>query len=114
MMPPMPAGIGAGATDEERTLYLTPKGRYTAADIRANGPRLPSEKFKGILASHNMNPRKGEPICPITHTASDARYTWIVGGQSYQFCCPPCIDEFVRLAREKPETIRAPEAYVKQ
>jgi hypothetical protein len=108
----MPAGLGS--TEAERDLYLKPHGGYTAADIRANGPLLPSQKFKGIRAEHDMHPKPGDRLCPITNTRANPKFAWIVGGRSYEFCCPPCIDEFVQRAREKPETIRAPEAYVKR
>jgi hypothetical protein len=110
----MPAGVGSGSSAAERKLYLTPGGLYTAADIRANGPLLPSEKFKGMFASHNMHPRRGDSICPITRTLANPKFAWIVGGKKYLFCCPPCVDEFVRLAKKKPAAVRGPEVYVKR
>jgi hypothetical protein len=111
--PSMPAGAGGGS-EAERALYLKPKGRYTAADIRANGPQFPSRKFQGIMATHDMNPKAGDPLCPITGTLANPKFAWTIGGQKYQFCCPPCIDEFVKQAREKPDTISPPTAYVKR
>jgi hypothetical protein len=110
----MPTGVGDGGESAERELYFTPKGRYTLADIRANGAQLPSEKFKGLFASHNMHPRTGDRLCPITRTLANQKFTWIVGGKKYLFCCPPCVDEFVRMSRENPESIQPPEAYVKR
>jgi hypothetical protein len=38
----------------------------------------------------------------------------VVGGNRYEFCCPPCIDRFVRAAKEQPATIKEPEDYVKR
>jgi YHS domain-containing protein len=107
----MPAGV---AGDEERNLYLTPGGRYTADDIKANGGVTASEKFKGIKAVHDMRPKPGEPVCPITMTKANDKFAWVVGGQTYTFCCPPCVDEFVQLAKEKPDEIMAPDFYRKK
>jgi TIGR03009 family protein len=36
----------------------------------------------------------------------------VIGGKTYEFCCPPCIDEFVILAKEDPDRLLPPEAYV--
>ncbi|MDX1935289.1 MAG: hypothetical protein SFU56_22045 [Capsulimonadales bacterium] len=105
-MPDAPDG------DEERKLFLTPAGKYTAADIAANGHAIASVRYRGALPVHNRKPPGGSPICPITETLANPRFTWIVDGQSYRFCCPPCIAEFVRQAREQPKTIRPPAAYV--
>jgi hypothetical protein len=99
---------------EERQLYLTPAGRYTEADIKANGNRTASQKFKGVMASHDTKPRPGDKICPITLTKANPKVTWIVGGKAYEFCCPPCVDEFVKTAKEHPEEIKEPEQYVKK
>lgn len=106
----MPAGVGS---EKARKLYLTPGGKYTEADIRANGNTVPSVKFKGIKSDHNAKPKPGDKLCPISMTKANPQFTWVVGGKSYEFCCPPCIDEFVRRAKEKPQTIREPETYVK-
>ena len=106
----MPASLPAA---EELSLYLTPKGKYTAADIEANGGVTASQKFKGILSKHNMMPKSGDRICPGTQTKANSAFTWIVDGKPYQFCCPPCVDEFVKMAKETPEQIQLPESYVK-
>jgi YHS domain-containing protein len=106
----MPAKV---ADEAERKLYLTPGGLYTEADIKANGSITASEKFKGVMASHDLQPKPGDPICPITLTLANPRFTWIVGGKAYTFCCPPCVDEFVQRAKEHPEQIKEPEEYVK-
>jgi hypothetical protein len=97
-----------------RDLFLTPKGLYTAADIAANGSTTAAEKYHGFHSTHDFNPQPGDSICPVTHTKANPNCTWIVGGKKYLFCCPPCIDEFVKLAREAPEKIKSPAEYVKQ
>ena len=100
--------------DEERQLYLTPGGIYTAQDIEANGKMTASQKFKGKMAAHNLEPQVGERICPITLTKANPKFSWVIGGKTYQFCCPPCVDEFVNTAKTKPDEIKAPEEYVKR
>ena len=109
--PEMPAKKG---TDEERALFLTPGGAYTAADVAANGDRVPTVKYKGIRAQHDDNPKPGEKICPISKTKANPKFTWVIGGKSYEFCCIPCIEEFVALAKEKPAEVLDPSAYVKK
>lgn len=100
--------------EEERKLYLTAGGKYTEADIRANGNMTATQKFRGVMAAHDLKPRPGDRVCPITFTKANPKFTWIVGGKPYEFCCPPCVDEFVQLAKEKPEEVQEPTAYVKQ
>ena len=100
------------AASEERSLYLSPAGGYSLADIEANGNVLPSEKFRDFRPQHDFRPQPGDHLCPITRTKAHRECTWIVGGQAYEFCCPPCIAEFIRQAKEQPEHIRPPEAYV--
>jgi hypothetical protein len=102
------------AGKEERQLYLTPGGRYTEADIKANGNRTASQKFKGVQSSHDRKPKSGDKICPITRTKANPNITWIVGGKAYEFCCPPCVDEFVKTAKEHPEEIKDPGSYIKK
>ncbi len=99
------------ADDDERKLYLTPGGKYTEADIKANGGVVASVKFKGLKAEHDLKPKQGDLICPVTLTKANPKFSWVVGGKTYQFCCPPCVDEFVALAKEKPDEIRPPEEY---
>ncbi|QEL15105.1 hypothetical protein [Limnoglobus roseus] len=107
----MPAKV---ADDEERRLYLTSGGDYTAADIVANGRRTASEKFKGFRAKHDAHPSAGDLLCPITGTKAHQDCSWVVGGKTYTFCCPPCVDEFVKQAKDRPGTIRVPEEYVQK
>jgi hypothetical protein len=104
----MPSGLAAS---EARKLYLTPGGIYSAADIKANGGNTASEKYRGFRSEHDFAPRPGDLICPITRTKANPQCVWIVGGRRYTFCCPPCIDEFVMLAKTAPEQIKAPKEY---
>ena len=105
---------GKVADAEERALYLSPGGKYTAADIAANGTTVASAKFKGVPATHDLKPQTGDPICPVTLTKANPAFAWTVGGQKYLFCCPPCVDEFVRLAKVKPDEIKPPGEYRKK
>jgi YHS domain-containing protein len=99
---------------EEQKLYLTPGGKYTLADIQANGAVVASAKFKGRKAEHDLKPKAGDKICPITLTKANTQFSWIIDGKNYEFCCPPCVDEFVGLAKEKPSEVQAPEAYLQK
>lgn len=108
--PLMPQKVSDAA---EKELYLTPGGLYTDADIEANGGLTASEKFEGFISQHNMNPAEGARICPITATAANAKCTWIIDGQEYRFCCPPCVDEFLRRCKEQPEEVRPADSYIK-
>lgn len=96
----------------ERELYLTPGGKYTDRDIAANGGITASRKFAGFRATHDPDPKPGDRICPITETRANPACTWIVGGKTYEFCCPPCVDEFLRQAKERPGSIGDPDSYV--
>jgi hypothetical protein len=107
----MSAGVDA---DEERALYLTPGGIYTEADIKANGSVTASDKYKGEMAKHDMKPKAGDKICPITMTKANPKFTWIIGGKTYEFCCPPCIDEYVLLAKTSPNEVLDPSEYIKK
>lgn len=100
-------------SDYEKTLFLTPGGMYTEEDIAANGNMTRSQKFQDFIPSHKADPEIGEFMCPISLKKANAECTWIIGGNAYQFCCPFCIDEFLSLAKEHPEEIKAPEAYLK-
>jgi hypothetical protein len=105
--PEMPAKKGTA-------LVLTPGGAYSAADIAANGDTVPTVKYKGIRAQHDDNPKPGEKICPISKTKANPKFTWVIGGKSYEFCCIPCIEEYVALAKDKPGEIQPPEFYIKK
>jgi hypothetical protein len=91
----MPAKV---SSDAEKQLYLTPGGKYTDADIVANGSQTASQKYSGFKSQHDFAPKAGDLMCPI----------------EYQFCCPPCIDEFVKRAKTQADDIGLPTSYVKR
>ena len=102
------------ASQAERELYLTPGGRYTAADIAANGNTTASQKFKGIKSDHNMKPDPGDRLCPISGTKANPAFTWIIDGKPYEFCCPPCVDEFLASAKESSDPLPEPDSFIKK
>ncbi len=102
------------SSDAEKELYLTPGGHYTAADVAANGNMTASQKFKGIKSDHNMNPKSGDTICPISGTKANAKFTWVIAGKPYQFCCPPCVDEFLTNAKTSSDPLPDPESFIKK
>jgi hypothetical protein len=104
----------AASDKEAAELYLTPGGKYTQADIDANGKVTASQKYSGAMSAHNMNPKQGDKICPVTQTKANPKFVWVIDGKNYEFCCPPCIDEFVRMAKEQPDEIKDPSEYIKQ
>lgn len=97
--------------DDEKKLYLTPGGKYTEADIKANGGMTASQKFEGLKAEHDSKPKPGDKICPISLTKANPKFSWIINGQSYEFCCPPCVDEFLLQAKEKPAELKPADQY---
>lgn len=107
----MPAKV---ANEAERELYLTPGGRYTTADIAANGNITASQKFKGLKSEHNMKPDVGDKLCPISGTRANSKFTWIIDGKPYEFCCPPCIDEFLTSAKTSIEPLADPDSFIKK
>jgi YHS domain-containing protein len=111
---PTPLASSGGLTPEEKTLFLQPGGAYTVSDIAANGSAVPRIKFAGIMASHDMNPKPGDRLCPITRTRANRKFAWVIGGKTYQFCCPPCVEEFVKKAKEDSSALPAPETFVKK
>ena len=102
------------ADEAERELFQSAGGKYTLADITANGKQLPSQKYRGFRAVHDLYPQPGDRVCPITRTKASLDCTWIVAGQTYAFCCPPCIPEFVRQAKEQPGDIKPADEFVVQ
>ena len=102
------------ASDEEQALFLTPGGKYTEADVKANGNAVPTVKYKGVRPTHDDNPKAGQKICPISKTLANPKFTWVVGGKTYEFCCIPCIEEFVDKAKQKPDEVLDPSAYIKK
>jgi YHS domain-containing protein len=105
----MPQALGS---DEAQKLFLTPGGLYTQADIEANGRTTATAKYGSQMSAHNAHPKPGDALCPISETAANPKFAWTVGGKRYTFCCPPCIEEFVRKAKETPEKVKTPEEYV--
>ena len=99
--------------DEEKRLYLIPGGIYTEQDIITNGRMTVSQRFKNFVPQHDLKPKQGDRICPITLTKANPKCFWVINGKEYWFCCPPCIEEFVKLAKEKPQQVKSPEEYVK-
>jgi YHS domain-containing protein len=61
-----------------------------------------------------MHPKPGDLNCPVTMTKANAKCVWIVGGKEYQFCCPPCVDEFLIQVKKDPTTLKQPGEYVKK
>ncbi len=102
------------ASDTERDLYLTPGGRYTAADIAANGNMTASQKFKGLKSEHNMKPNVGDKLCPISGTKANSKFTWIIDGKPFEFCCPPCVDEFLANAKNSDDPLPEPDSFIKK
>ena len=80
----------------------------------ANGNTVPTVKYKGVRPTHDDNPKTGQKICPISKTLANPKFTWVVGGKTYEFCCIPCIEEFVDKAKEKPDEVLDPSAYIKK
>ncbi len=107
----MPAAVSG---DEEQKLYFTAAGKYTEADIKANGKLTAATKFKGFMSKHDMKPKPGDWICPVTFTKANPKIEWQVNGKKYLFCCPPCVDEFVRMAKEEPEDVLEPGDYIQK
>lgn len=109
--PEMPDKLAAGA---EKELYLTPGGWYTSADIIANGSVTASQKFKGIKSEHDMKPKVGDRLCPISGTKANPKFAWIIDGKSYEFCCPPCVDEFLTSAKSSKDPLPDPGSFIKK
>jgi hypothetical protein len=93
-------------------LFLTPSRIYTLADIKANGNMTPAEKFKGKVWAHEEDLKPGDKICPVTKNKADPECSWIVKGQRYEFCCPPCLDKFIGWAHNQPERIKDSKEYI--
>ena len=98
---------------EAEQLYLTAGGLYTESDIIANGQVTASDKYRNFRPNHDPNPQPGDLVCPITQTKANQDCSWIIGGQVYVFCCPPCIDEFLETAKASPGEVMPPEQYRK-
>lgn len=115
-----PRWAGAGKdevtawVEQERALYRATAGKYGNADVQANGTRPASEKFAGLDLDHEQPPRPGDPVCPVTWLKASPRISWVVDGKTYAFCCPPCVDEFLQAAKQRPAEVKDPEHYVQK
>lgn len=107
-----PTGRSRVATDLERELVLKPRAGYTQADVDAAGGAIPSTKYKNLKPGHSMRAMRGDRLCPVSRIKADSRISWSVKGTTYQFCCSPCIVDFVSLAKDRPTEIVAPEDLV--
>ncbi|MBX7106164.1 MAG: hypothetical protein K1X57_18940 [Gemmataceae bacterium] len=103
----------AAYSDEQRRIFLTPSGKYLDSDIRDNGGISANAKFATITPTHDHSPQPGDRVCPVSGFKAEAVFTWVVGGDRYTFCCQPCIDEFVLLAKERPDEVRPADRYVR-
>ena len=109
------AQAGAGKPNpKEVALFLTPGGIYSAADINQNGNIVPSVKFEGMSWLHDDDLKKGDKLCPVTDNKADAQCVWVVNGKKYEFCCTPCLEKFVNWAKNQPDKVKPPEAYIKE
>jgi hypothetical protein len=106
-------GTAPHPDSEDDDLFVTPGGKYTAEDVRANGRRTAGSKYRGFRTSHELHPRSGDRWCPVSRARASAACTWVVAGRSYEFCCPPCIAEFLRRAKDAPLSVKDPDEYVK-
>ncbi len=104
----------AGPTPRETELFLTPGGIYTQADIAKNGGAVPSVKFAGVAFEHDDDLKPGDRICPVTVNKADDKCKWWVNGKEYTFCCPPCLEKFVKQAKQSPEKIKEPGEYIQK
>lgn len=111
---PAPASGASSESENDAQFFRTPGGKYTAEDIRANGDLPPAQKYKEVGHARSGKPVAGDKLCPISKGKANPDVTWVVGGKTYAFCCPPCIEDFVKLAKEKPDEVKDPASYVKQ
>jgi hypothetical protein len=100
-------------TKESEQLFFAPGGAYTEADVTANGDLTPYERFRGIEIVHR-DAVAGETICPVSGSRGNPAITWRIGGESYSFCCPPCIEDLVRIAKDSPQDLKPAAHFVKR
>ena len=106
--------VRAAYEADQRRIYLTAGGKYTEADIASSARTTASVKYRGHRAAHSEAARPGERVCPITGFRAVAALVWRIAGEVYLFCCQPCIDEFVLLAKDRPGDVRPPGDYVRR
>ncbi|QJW99437.1 hypothetical protein [Frigoriglobus tundricola] len=109
-----PAPPSAKPSQKEQEVFLTPGGIYTRADIEKNGSTVPSVKYRGVSFDHDDDLKPGDKVCPVTVNKADEKCKWWVNGKQYQFCCAPCLEKFVKQAKETPEKIKDPSEYIKK
>ena len=63
---------------------------------------------------HDDEIKTGDKVCPVTTNKADERCYWIVNAKKYEFCCTPCLDKFVKLAKEQPGKIKDPTEYIQK
>jgi hypothetical protein len=97
----------------EQDLFLVPSGKYTEADILANGRQTPEQKYKS-LSSVQAQPEAGDKLCPISNAKVHPVCTWVINGKTYSFCSASCIAELVTIAKRTPNLLKEPEAYIKR
>lgn len=98
--------------DEQRRIFLSAGGKYLDSDIRDNGGLSADATFAALAPTHDHAPKPGDRVCPVSGFKAEPSITWVVGRERYVFCCQPCIDEFVLLAKEKPDDVRPAVSYV--
>jgi hypothetical protein len=112
--PEKPGDRSSDHGDEDEKLLLSAGGKYTEEDIQANGGMTALRKYREFPLSHEVRPRPGEQLCPVSRIKAHREFSWVVAGRTYMFCCPPCVEEFVRRAKEQPQEIKAPDEYVQK
>lgn len=108
-----PAAAGPAIADPATREATTSGGLYTAADIVANGAQSPFERYARQSVDPSLQHAQvavGDYRCPIT--GAKGVLLWVVNGESYYFCCPPCIIEFVQWAKHEPAKVLPPVEYL--
>ena len=103
--------VRAAYEADQQRIYLTAGGKYTDADIAAAARTTASAKYRGHHAAHAAA-RPGERVCPMTGFRAADALAWRIAGEDYLFCCQPCMDEFVMVAKERPSDVRRASDYV--
>jgi hypothetical protein len=71
-------------------------------------------KFAGKAFMREGAPqlKAGDKVCPITKKRADAECIWVINGQRYEFCCPPCIGRLLQKARDEPSVVKKASEYL--
>jgi YHS domain-containing protein len=105
------AGGGDVTYAPKLAIALTPKGKYTEDDIKKNGSITPMEKY-AKLKHIGGEPAVGDTICPDSKEKANPECVWVIQGQTYAFCCPSCINSFLKVAQNEPEKVKDAKEYV--